>query len=54
MDIAAIKEALLDGLKIGELVRDFVPESDMADTKAKIGMAAVSTRPYLFLYHGLK
>ncbi|XXH03390.1 hypothetical protein Hte_009791 [Hypoxylon texense] len=40
MDIAAIKDTLLNGLKIGELVRDFVPESDMDDTKKNLAIAA--------------
>ncbi|KAI6092055.1 hypothetical protein F4821DRAFT_279480 [Hypoxylon rubiginosum] len=40
MDIMSIKETLIDGLKIGELVRDFIPESDLAETKKEISIAA--------------
>ncbi|KAI1380991.1 hypothetical protein F4677DRAFT_462112 [Hypoxylon crocopeplum] len=41
MDIATIKQTLLQDLKIGELIRDFVPESDLANTKKKLSIAAV-------------
>ncbi|KAI1758570.1 hypothetical protein GGR53DRAFT_529300 [Hypoxylon sp. FL1150] len=40
MDIMGIKETLLNSLKIGELVRDFIPESDLAETKKKLSITA--------------
>lgn len=41
MDIATIKQTLLQDLKIGEMIRDFVPGSDVANTKKKLSIAAV-------------